>query len=126
MTRMYEEAAVNVLFGKTLVGVEKVDNDLIIFRTSDGEEYRMYHSQDCCESVAIEDICGSLDDLVGSPLLMAEEVSNSENPGPLDELDDSYTWTFFKFATVRGSVTIRWYGASNGYYSERVDFMRVE
>jgi hypothetical protein len=78
---------------------------------------RFQHHQDCCESVYIEDICGDLDDLVGAPLVEAEEVSDYEGEATGDE---SYTWTFYKFATRKGFVTVRWYGSSNGYYSESV------
>lgn len=34
--------------------------------------FKLYHSQNCCEDVYIEDISRDLDDLVGYPLLLAE------------------------------------------------------
>lgn len=115
---MYKD--VNVLIGKILIKIENKENEELFFHTSDGETYRMYHEQDCCESVYIEDITGDLDDLIDSEILMAEEVTQEGR----NEWG-SETWTFYKFATVKGYVTIRWYGESNGYYSESVDFELV-
>lgn len=114
------------LNGKTLSNVVNNANEEIIFSTVDGERYKLYHPQDCCESVTVEDICGDLDDLIGSPLVEAEEVTSNENPGGEErDYQDSFTWTFYKLRTAKGCVTIRWYGESNGYYSESVYFERV-
>lgn len=114
--------------GKTIGSVEiNKDRDEIIFVFTNGENYLMYHEQDCCESVYIEDIEGNLLDLVGSPLLLAEEA-NSIDPLPGQEVsvyDDSFTWTFYRFATVKGYVTLRWFGRSNGYYSESVKIKKL-
>jgi hypothetical protein len=112
---------VDVLKGKTLVSLTDEGNELI-FKTTDGETYRMYHEQDCCESVVLEDVVGDLQDLVGSEILIAEEV---EGESPADfEAYESYTWTFYKFATRKGYVDLRWLGQSNGWYSEGVSFVK--
>jgi len=107
------------LKGKTLAEVTQVGKESILFVTSEGERYEMFHMQDCCESVTIEDVCGDLDDLVDSPILLAYVGTNSGEGGY-----GSCTWTFYNLSTIKGSVTIRWYGESNGYYSESVDFMK--
>lgn len=113
------------LVGKTLAKVYRThdldDVDELHFETTDGDHFKLYHGQDCCESVVIEDICGGLGDLVGTPILVAVEVSQ-EDPNA----SESGTWTFYKMATVKGWVDIRWYGSSNGYYSESVYFTKVE
>lgn len=124
----WDSINVAVLAGETLSAVRNVDDEEIVFEVDGVPKYRMYHDQSCCESVTVEDIVGDLDDLVGSPILMAEEVTHDgANPEGVTapEYQDSFTWTFYKFATMKGYVTIRWYGSSNGYYSETVTFRRV-
>lgn len=111
------------LQGKTLSKITKQDNE-IVFACTDGSVYKMFHRQDCCENVDIDDIVGDLNDLIGYPITMAEEVSGDGEP-PQNEYDESYTWTFYKLATLKGYVNIKWYGSSNGYYSESVDFERI-
>ena len=114
------------LKGKTLSSVTgAVGGDEMIFVAAGGQRFRLFHLQGCCESVLIEDICGDLSDLVDSPILQAEEISNQDDPPDykVPEYRDSYTWTFYKLATIKGYVTIRWLGESNGYYGEGVDFI---
>lgn len=114
------------LLNKTMVSVEAgVGDDEMIFTTTEGKKYKFYHWQDCCESVSIDDIVGDLSDLVGSPLLVAEECSDDDPKGFNPNAYDSYTWTFYKFATIKGYVDVRWFGTSNGYYSEGVSFAEI-
>jgi len=114
------------LAGKVLSNIENTVDE-IIFTIETGEKYKLYHEQDCSESVSVEGICDNLKDLIGSPILMAEEVSSFENPeGVIKELQAfCFTWTFYKLATIKGYVTIRWHGESNGYYSESVDWSKI-
>ena len=113
------------LEGKTLKEVN-VGTDKITFLTEGGDSYTMAHIQDCCESVYVEDVVGDMQELIGSPILLAEEVANEDERPPEHDLpyEDSHTWTFYKLRTNSGDVTIRWYGSSNGYYSESVQFWK--
>lgn len=125
---MYNETPVSELLGNILTLVTKTGNEEITFVTREGETYKMYHQQDCCESVYIESVVGDLENLIGSPITMADESSSSDRPSDVPETEyagESQTWTFYKFATVKGYVDIRWLGESNGYYSEGVSFERT-
>ena len=113
------------LVGRTLCRVEQIGDEEFVLYLSDTNYVRLFHRQDCCEHVYIEDICGDLQDLVGEPLLVAEEVSGN-TAVPECESVGSHTWTFYRFATRKGWVDVRWYGTSNGYYSESVDVEVVD
>lgn len=98
------------------------NKDVLYFIDEDKGEYLvMRHDQQCCESVSLEDIDGDLKDLTYSPIYEAEEVINQG-----DCKDECFTWTFYKFRSGVGFVTIRWYGCSNGYYSEEVDIYKYK
>jgi len=119
---MSEDVAIfHKIENKTIesIHVNREDEHRITFTFSDGEVWEMYHLQDCCEVVQIESIVGDLKHLINSPLLIAEERTRHTEDG-----GGSETWTFYELATVWGSVTIRWHGESNGYYSERVEFAK--
>lgn len=106
------------LIGQTIVAVKaEVGQDEVEIQLESGAKIRLYHRQDCCESVAINDICGNPSDLVGEQLYeLRKQV------GGYDDVDHrgSCTWTFYMIRTLQSTVTIRWLGESNGYYSEEV------
>lgn len=96
-------------------------SDEITFLTSDLKVYKMLHEQDCCEQVYLCDVCGDPSALLHTPTLVVFSTSQ-------DGDDDSYessTWTFYTFRTMMGTVTLRWFGSSNGYYSESVDIFEL-
>ena len=111
----------NNIIGKTVIDIKTDNYEYISFLFNDGSAVQMYHSQDCCELVTIDDICGDLEDLIGTPILTAELRTNSNDNPKNKDADNSFTWSFYTFRTVKGTVDIRWYGTSNGYYSEDVD-----
>lgn len=93
--------------------------DYIEFHTKHGPVYRMFHAQDCCEDVHIESIVGDIKDLIGSPILLAEQRTKADKARP-----EEIMYTFYTFATVKGYVDIRWYGESE-YYSVEVSFVEL-
>ena len=118
---------INELIGKTLTSVcrdtNRYGDDGLLFTCDDGSQYWMGHYQDCCEYVYLADQNEHWFDLIGSPILVAEE--RSSDPDKPNEYEDE-EWTFYTFRTVTGSVDLRWIGTSNGYYSTSVSFERKD
>lgn len=112
------------LIGKVFTSVKKLDNDRdeLHFIAPDNH-YCFLHDQSCCEQVYLESIVGDLEDLINTPILKAEVFTQSFDTGGYS--DSSYTYSFYKFATIKGFVDVRWVGESNGYYSEEVEFYTV-
>ena len=110
------------LEGKILTSITRTDDE-IIFTCATGEKYKMCHLQDCCEDVCIEDVNGDFEDLLNVEILIADEKVSE---GEASDWGDTSTWTFYTIRTQKGSVDIRWFGSSNGYYSEGVDFIKLD
>jgi hypothetical protein len=109
-----------VLVGRTIKAIERGDDELK-FAMDNGDMFVVHHQQSCCEHVYIEDICGDLEDLIDTPILVAEERTQDEEYQYGDAM-----WTFYELRTIKGSVTIRWHGSSNGYYSISVSFDKLK
>lgn len=111
------------LQGKKIYSIEGLskDSEEVRITFTDGTGIRMYHSQDCCERVWLED-CEDADpkDFVGATLVQFEEASNS---GPSN--CGIQEWTFYNIRTTKADVSLRWCGESNGYYSTSVDVIKI-
>ncbi len=114
-----KDVSLDYLLGKTIAAVNGgINSAELIFTLSNGEKFVMYHDQDCCESVYVADVTGFFSDILNSPVLRVfENVQDGSNE---EGCWGSRTYTFYTITTFNGSVTIRWIGESNGYYSESV------
>ena len=110
---MYGWCDITEFKDKVLKSYQAIDGGLS-FTFENGDSYVMRHEQDCCENVWLEEISGELDDLIGNPILVAEERFEDVEP---DAGYGDKGYTFYELATIKGSVTLRWCGESNGYYS---------
>ena len=110
------------IIGKFITEVEVADRqDEVTIRCADGSTFRMFHYWDCTEEVSIEHVTGDWSDLIGHPILVAEERTSDVKS------DESgiEMWTFYCFRTIKGSVDIRWFGSSNGHYGVEVNFEKI-
>lgn len=122
--RWDHQAEVNDIIGKRVLAVNglKKGSEAVDFLLSDGSIFEMAYHQDCCARCDILDLDCEPADFIDQKILHAEEVSNEIDPEPEGRGDESHTWTFVKFTTPKGHFMVRWYGESNGYYSESPSF----
>ena len=117
--------SIKQLEGKTIREIKGLEeyNLEVLFICEDGTEFKMHHYQDCCENVAIEEYIGNLENIIGYEVLSASKRTEDRS----SELRfGTMLWTFYIIETRRGTLTIRWKGESNGYYSEEVTFENKE
>lgn len=88
-----------------------------------GEIYVAFHEQDCCEHVWITDY-GDIESAVGEHLMQLGSVS-SDGGEELPDDQGSHTWTFVNVRTDKDAYQLRFYGTSNGYYSEDAQWYRL-
>ena len=117
----YERDDIPELLGHTLKSIGRPNDNVLDFYRADGKKVQMFHSQDCCEMVYLDDVVGDLDDLVGSPITVAEYYTHWGTPSYGD-----LQYTFYRLGTAKGFVTLRWIGESNGYYSTDVDIRMAD
>ena len=126
---LYTEKPFASLQGETFVRAEKRAlsdysrmEDFCLFFTQNGRIFLLGDSPTsdgrggCDQAVWLKQIDGDLSDLIGNPILKAERVFESNGR-------ENLTWNFYKLATTKGSVTITFFGQSNGYYSEEASLM---
>lgn len=102
----------SLMVGCTLTNIEGREGSWeMVFRASNGASFHFFGYENA--HTRVEEIVGYLYDLLNTPLLHAYESTATWAGG---------TATFYHFSTIKGTVTIRWLGESNGYYSEEVCF----
>ena len=117
--RLNNRCDIDDLVGKVIKGLAYSDEYFQIL--TDDCIYIFYHEYSCCESVWLTQVDGISDKIIGSRIVIAEEVT--------DEKDTEYghiTWTFYKIGTNKGMIDFRFQGESDGGYSETVDLVKIE
>lgn len=87
----------------------------------------LHHEQSCCEIVELIDGFDELHLLQNGPIMQSYATYSHDGELKYTENGNSYdnlTWSFYTFSTFYHSVTLRFYGQSNGCYSETVDLYR--
>jgi hypothetical protein len=120
---MYNSESANFfeLVGQTITNISVGSETVTI--TTNTTVYTLSHCQSCCEHVRVYETFGEPQQIVGSPIVFAEEDAGAADPEWYDGngYHDSHTWTHYTISTKDGkTLDIWWLGESNGYYGEDV------
>lgn len=105
------------LIGKTIICLDETE-----IKTSDGKRYLFYHEEECCESVNLYKIKGNIEDILNSPITLAEEDGGEPEDWKPSKWQESYTFSNYFLETSKGRLEIYFLGESNGYYGESMNF----
>ena len=105
------------LLNRTIKSIYVGDETYI--NCTDGSEWRFYHEQDCCESVALDEKV-SLNPITPCTIL---DVSYACETGE-ESWGDTWTRSTYSLVTSEGPMILVFHGQSNGYYSEDVCLQR--
>lgn len=110
------------LIGKTFDTVELLEIDKGLKFSNKEESWTLTHVQECCESVNLIDFdTKDLNILSNATILDAEERSEDE---VYENSEYMHKWTFYSFATTKGTVDLRFYGESSVYYGIGVSLIK--
>ena len=114
------------LFAKVIKSIEGLEegSEAVTITFEGGSYFKQWHDQDCCESVEINQVDNNPSKFIGAVAHeLIEKVVDRDDMSKSDLPDycDSITATFYTLKTSKGYLDWRWYGESNGYYSESVE-----
>lgn len=112
-----DRCSIEELLNKILIEISVNDAQTeITFKTSTGEEYIMYPSQNFNNQVSIIEINSDLQSLINSPIIKMFKTIYSE---------DLLVYSYYTLCTNQASIAVRWYEKNNEIYSENVYFEKV-
>lgn len=108
---------------KTLVKPDSFELDCHIEDTTGAHKWRLHHYQQCCEGVGFHSSTG---DWPTGPITDALFEERSATPSWLigkweSSGYGSHTWTVLSLTDGDNTISLAYFGESNGYYSEDVN-----
>lgn len=112
----------HVLVGKTILSITKEDGgNSITFEIESGQKIVADCYGDCCSITWVENI-ENPDAAIGSPVLVAEDISMPDSDHPEDSKREVVAYYGFKIETLKGTCIIDYRNESNGYYGGNLDW----